>query len=152
MRPGALSQTGFLGEAESLHKVLAHDSQALAELGVTCEELAARLDALLGAAETARSRTAYVGHHRIEVTVYTGFQMCPWSVDIHHGQCTAGGGVQHGSVDWRIRNLRSGQQMRGPGLIVHLIRDHRFFEGFGSPHRVDPTELARLLELGPFQT
>lgn len=36
-----------------------------------------------------------------------------------------------------------------PGLIIHLIREHHFFEGFGSPYRVDPTELARLLELGP---
>jgi hypothetical protein len=33
-------------------------------------------------------------------------------------------------------------------LIVHLIREHGFFEGRESPYRVDPGDLVRVLELG----
>jgi hypothetical protein len=150
MRPGVLSQGGFLGENERLADVLARDSQTLAELGVTHEGLAGKLGALVRMGEAASHSTRRIGHFEVQVTVYCGFQMCPWSPDIHSSQCTAGDGIQFGSLDWCIRNVRSGQEMCGPGLIVHLIRDHHFFEGFGSPYRVDPRGLARLLELGPF--
>ena len=53
--------------------------------------------------------------------------------------------------DWWIRNRRTGQEMRGPVLIVHLIEAHGFFEGPESPYRVDPHALASLLELRPGQ-
>jgi hypothetical protein len=149
MRPGAFSQAGFLGEDERLEGVLAADARTLEELGLTAEELAAPLDRLLDAAEAAgRRRSARVdGRFEIRIEVFTGFQICPWAPSPHSGQCTAGGGVRHASVEWQLRNLGSGERLGGPGLIVHLIRAHGFFEGFGSPHRVDPRALARILEL-----
>jgi hypothetical protein len=145
MRPGQLSQGGFLGKSEKLLEVMARDDRALLELGVTHEELAARLDGLLRTAMPASPLSAHVENFEIKTEMFTGFQICPWAPDIHSGQCTAGGGVDYGSVNWKIRNLRTGQEMHGPGLAVHLIRDHHFFEGLNSPCRVDPLELARLL-------
>ena len=76
-----------------------------------------------------------------------GYQECPWS------QTRLGGGEPScatGSSDWAIRDRQRGLEMRGPELITHLIREHGFFEGFGSPYRVDPRALAELLQLGPF--
>lgn len=35
----------------------------------------------------------------------------------------------------------------GPGLIVHLIRAHQFFEGSESPYRVEPRKAIRVLAL-----
>jgi hypothetical protein len=145
-----LSQGGFLGEGERLADVLAQDAQTLAELGLGYEEIAEKLATLIRAGQLAPHHTARIDYFEARVTSYMGFQMCPWSPDIHRAQCTAGGGVQFSSLDWCIRNVRSGQEMCGPGLIVHLIRDHHFFEGHESPYRVDPRALARLLELGPF--
>jgi hypothetical protein len=58
--------------------------------------------------------------------------------------------VRHASVAWHVRNRHTSEELSGPGLIVHLIRAHRFFEGFESPHRVDPLALARVLGLGPY--
>jgi hypothetical protein len=78
---------------------------------------------------------------------FKGFQICPWALDPHHQQCSAGKGVQYGAVDWQIKNKRKKITLSGPGLIVHLIRDHHFFEGLKSPCRVDPSDLAKLLEL-----
>jgi hypothetical protein len=54
------------------------------------------------------------------------------------------------SIDWDIQNTRSRVRLSGPGLIVHLIDVHTFFEGLQSPYRVAPRALAELLELGPF--
>lgn len=151
MCPGALSQTGFLARGEHLAGVLAQDAATLAKLGVTAEQLADALDRLVEAAEHARPRRVVVdGRFEVEMRAYLGFQMCPWSPDPDHMQCEAGGGVQHGSVDWTIHNLATDQTMRGPGIIIHLMRAHHFFEGPGVPSRVDPQALARLLQLGPF--
>jgi hypothetical protein len=83
----------------------------------------------------------------VRVTVYKGFQMCPWSSAPHERQCTAGLGVSFASLDWHILNRNSALRMRGPGLAVHLIRDHCFFEGPGVPDRLDPLALVRLLEV-----
>jgi hypothetical protein len=149
MRPGSLSQGGFLGKNEKLQEVMNRDDKTLKELGLTHEEMAARLDALLQAAISSPRRSAVVGNFSSNIKLFTGFQMCPWSPDIHHSQCTAGGGVDYGSIDWHIKNLRTAEELRGPGLAVHLIRDHHFFEGISSPYRVDPHILASLLEIGP---
>ena len=72
--------------------------------------------------------------------------MCPWSAAPHQHQCTAGLGVQFASLDWDISNLQAHRRMHGPGLAVHLIRDHHFFEGFDGPNRLDPGALVQLLD------
>ncbi|MDR3726709.1 MAG: hypothetical protein P4K86_06700 [Terracidiphilus sp.] len=148
MRPGAFSRVGFLGPQESLQEVLEADRIEVERLGLTFTRLAESLEKLIDAAEASSSRKAKVdGMHRIEIEQFTGFQICPWAPDPHHAQCTAGQGVRHASVNWRIVNLNTGQVMRGPGLAVHLMRDHHFCQGKESPLRVDPGELARLLGL-----
>ncbi len=151
MRPGEFSQGGFLGEHERLEDVLARDARTLEESSLSPLALANGLERLLDAAEVARGRSARVdGRFDVRIEVCTGFQICPWAPSPHSGQCTAGGGVRHASVTWHVRNRRTGAELDGPGLIVHLIRAHGFFEGPESPYRVDPLALARLLELGAF--
>lgn len=151
MRPGALSEGGFLGLGEHLEETIARDAQTLKSLGIVHEEIARELENLINPAEATPGRTVRIGSFKVKVTIYPGFQMCPWSPDIHQQQCIAGGGVSHASVDWHIRNLRTGQEMKGPGLAVHLIGEHHFFQGVGSPYRTDPDALARLLELGFYE-
>jgi hypothetical protein len=148
MRPGEFSRAGFLGEHERLEDVLARDARTLEDAELSPDVLADALERLLDAAEAARRRSARVdGRFDVGLEVFTGFQICPWAPNPHSGQCTAGGGVRHASVDWHVRNRRTREELRGPGLIVHLIRGHRFFEGFESPYRVDPLALARVLGL-----
>jgi hypothetical protein len=148
MRPGAFSRAGFLGPQESLLQVLEADRQQVARMGLTFEQLAEPLEALIAAGVSSPSRKTNVGKvYRVEVEVLTGFQICPWAADPHHAQCTAGKGVQNASVNWRIINRQTGQELRGPGLAGHLLRDHHFCQGRGSPLRVDPLVLAEFLGL-----
>lgn len=151
MRPGVFSESGFLGPEESLTEVLTGDAQALAELQLSREELVAPLEKLIEQAEAAPPRSARLENRiEIRIEVLPGFQICPWSPEPHRAQCAAGGGVRHASVGWHLRNLHSGDKLSGPGLIVHLIRAHGFFEGRQSPNRVDPRALAQIVELGPW--
>ena len=67
---------------------------------------------------------------------YRGFQECPWGCN-----------TAEGSRDFLILNRMNGEYFRGPSLIVHLIREHHFFEGTGTPFRTDPSKAARVLGL-----
>lgn len=147
MRPGAFSRTGFLGPNERLGQVLATDAETLRNLNLTYAEIASKLEALIAGAEASSTRRVRQGALECRVQVHQGFQICPWAPDPRRGQCRAGLGVRHGSVDWWITNLKTGEEMKGPGLMVHLIRDHHFFEGLMSPNRVDPTQLTKILDL-----
>ena len=80
-----------------------------------------------------------VGNLHLFITQWRSFQVCPWG-------CPAD--VQLGSIDFLILNRKTGESFTGPGLIVHLIREHHFFEGQASLYRVDPAKAVRVLELG----
>lgn len=147
MKRGAFSREGFLGPDEKLKDVLENDAKTLQNLKLTYAEIASRLDTLISAAEESPTRKALIGGLECQVRIHQGFQICPWAVDPHHAQCDIGLGVRHASVDWSIKDVRSDHRMSGPGLAVHLIRDHHFFEGRKSPYRIDPRELAELLGL-----
>jgi hypothetical protein len=149
MRPGNYSQTGFLGEKESLVEVLRHDAQELAELGLEASELSARLGQLLEAALISRQTVTRVGHHNVRIRRYKGFQICPFAPEPFENPCP-GGGARLASIDWDISNNRRSSRLSGPGLLVHLVGVHGFFEGLESPYRVAPRALAELLDLGPF--
>ncbi|MBZ5636379.1 MAG: hypothetical protein LAO55_24915 [Acidobacteriia bacterium] len=150
MRPGNFSQTGFLGPDESLRQVLDTDARALDELGVSAHMMAQQLGELLEAALASKNTATRVGHYDVRVQRYKGPQICPFAPNPHENPCPGAGGMRLASIDWDIRNTRNRVRLSGPGLIVHLIDAHTFFEGLQSPYRVAPHALAELLELGPF--
>ena len=166
MRPGNYSQTGFLGQNESLVEILRNDAHELAELGVEASELSASLGQLLETALVSRQTVTRVGHHTVKIRRYKGSQICPFAPEPFENPCPGGGtklgsidweiknnrggGTKLGSIDWEIKNNRCSFRLSGPGLIVHLIGIHGFFEGPESSYRVAPRALAKLLDLGPF--
>ncbi len=76
---------------------------------------------------------------QVFITQYRGLQECPWGCD--HEPWS--------SFDFLVLNRESGRYVTGPGLILHLIRKHHFFEGLESPYRVDPAKVVQVLELVP---
>jgi hypothetical protein len=147
--PGRSSDSGFLGQNERLADVIAADTRVLMELRVTHGTLADRLDEILFAAMD------QLGHQRVgddevfvderywvEFVFSLGTQHCPFKAVDQCGEP----GVAFNSLDWTITST-SGAQLSGPGMLSHLIRTHRFFEGRNVPYRVDPRELAVLLDL-----
>lgn len=168
MRPGEYSVGGFLGMDESLEAVLAADALSLNRLNLSCEALAERLQSILHVVYDqsrkpdeyrmtdewfARARAdatlhplppaelGYLvedGRFQVFMIQYRGFQLCPWDCPIDLGWA---------SFDFLLINRVRGLHIMAPALIVHLINEHHFFEGEQSPYRVEPAQLARVLEL-----
>jgi hypothetical protein len=140
---------GFLGVDESLEAVITADARTLSELGLTHDRLADALDRVLARARINDFEVAVDGRFKVNEIMSFGDQECPWGVRLEDAlfedqpvqPCASS------SWEWEIRNTHSGREMRGPGMITHLIREHHFFEGFNSPYRVDPRQLAELLDL-----
>lgn len=150
MRPGRLSRLGFLGPDERLTDVLARDEATMRGLGLSYAQVAGALADLLGQAEGSPGRRVMEDRRfDVSVTVYKGFQLCPWAVNPHRSQCSMAGGPRFASLDWTIRNLRAGHHEHGSGLLEHLVGAHHFFEGEQSPYRIAPVDLAALLDFHP---
>jgi hypothetical protein len=169
MRPGADSRMGFLGHGEVLEEVIAQDAETLDNLGISYEQLAAAIEDVLTAAMKAPhylvkgnseryldltapskmprfdlyhlpplSEGFLLGDLQVFTVLWRGWQNCPWECPVS---------AEWSDRDFLIINRRTGAYFTGPALIVHLIREHRFFEGLYSPYRVDPARAAHVLDL-----
>ena len=172
MRPGAYSRKGFLGRTESLKAVIDQDSHMLKTLGISHEQIASALESALQCVDEQSAQLHEEGNQaelwkregeglfpriradslpntdvgylvgsnlQVFTVKYRGLQGCPWGC----------GAPAWCMLDFLILNRQSGMCLTGPGMIVHLIREHRFFEGQESPYRVDPVKAIQVLELEP---
>jgi tetratricopeptide (TPR) repeat protein len=120
-------------------------------------------------------RGTAVDGHDVYLQLYGGCQYCPytllrlpWSDDAPARRvirrriagaayvsepidrelpCSSTLSYRHANVEFLIVRRDDRRMLRGSGLMVHLIRDHRFFEGEHSPFRLDPEQAARVLGL-----
>jgi len=136
MQPGALTRDGYLGgDDRHVHDIIAADEAELARLGVTAEQLADRMELLMNAAfDSIEDEVTVEGNWLVEYASFRGFIVCPF---IHAGR------YRKGLV--RVRNLASGVEVVFSPLSVHLVREHHFFEGAGSTHRLEPALLMAVL-------
>jgi len=120
-------------------------------------------------------RGTIIDGHDVFLQVYLGYQYCPftrlrlpWSDDepkrevirrrvegvVHLTSptdrrlpCRRELSYRYANLEFLIVRRDDRQALRGSGLLVHLIRDHGFFEGAESPFRLDPEQAARVLGL-----
>jgi len=175
LRPNAYSTLGFIGLNESFEDILEQDQLTLQKLGISYERISDELEKIIATALEQKQKLMQTNskeffereHHSIKwlgkpaptfsinslpntkigfivdtkyqvfFIQFRGFQSCPWGCE-HEGW---------GSFDFLLLNRENGQYITAPGLIVHLIRAHHFFEGIESPYRVDPYKLAQVLGL-----
>lgn len=79
------------------------------------------------------------GRLQVFMVLYMGKQDCPWGCKTE----------KLGARDFLILNRRIGEYITGGDLIIHLIREHHFFEGRETPYRTDPLRAVRVLEIAP---
>jgi len=48
-----------------------------------------------------------------------------------------------------VRNLNTGREITYTDLNIHMIMAHGFYEGKGSGFRLEPVDIARVLEIKP---
>jgi len=78
------------------------------------------------------------GRYQIEICTYKGTQNCPWC-----GQSSGWDGI--------FKDVKTGETLCISGTLLHLIEDHHFFEGHGTPYRLDPERAVKFFRIDPEQ-
>ena len=139
MKPGKLSMGGFLGEGEKLEEVLQEDDKTVRRLGVTHEQIASRIEYFIRKMGYPKKEGIVIdGKYLVGGIAWRGGQECPWGDSLI---------MPYSNMDLFIENLDLGERLYFPGGIVHLIREHHFYEGKKSPYRVDPEKAVRILNI-----
>lgn len=132
--PGGMSRIGFLSEGQTLDRVLSRDTKALAILGYSIDEVASLLDPVCNLESPQGSD--YVASngkkYRVTTVAYRGWQNCPWkdvNIPLNSGK------------DIKIRR-EDGGSITIPGMLPHLIREHKFFEG--GDYRLAPEDIVEI--------
>jgi len=129
MQPGMLTHQGFLGEDDRhYHEIIADDLETLEKLGISAEAVADKLETLAAQAFEADGYPVRVDE-KFEVSYqsFRGKIACPFP---HPGV--------YGKGEITIKNLGNQKELKFTPLNIHLIREHGFFEGKGSAHRLEP--------------
>jgi hypothetical protein len=139
---GESSQAGFLGPRQRLRDVLAKDNQyVVEELGLSHQNLARHLHVMGGIAfhQLKRNRDdeefLYQGRRfKVEVFRFRGYQFSPF-----------GDGTK-GDSDVTVHNLDNGEELTYSLLVPHMIERYGFYEGKGTPYRVEPRKVLEVLD------
>lgn len=141
MRPGATgegaSDAGFLGNDEKLLDVLAHDNDlVLEELKLNHQQIARHLRMLAALAPQDESaEVVYRGRRfRIAVQAWRGYQHSPF----HDGT--------KANEDVTVTNVDAGSKLQYSLLVPDMIERYGFYEGKGTPYRVDPKQVVEVLD------
>lgn len=139
MRPGKISLPGFLGGERDLARRLDEDAEAVKRLGLTHAAVAARMRALRDAGAAGLGEfIAVPPHFEVRVDSVRGRLPCPF-----------GERGLHPKTNVIVRNLATGRELTYTDLHIHLVAAHGFYEGRGTPYRLEPADLAAVLEVGP---
>jgi hypothetical protein len=139
MRPGVITRDGLLGDdTRALRDIIEADEAAVNRLGLSHAVLAARMRELRAAGVRGLGDPVTLdGTFEIRVDAVRGRLPCPFR---HPGL--------YPNELMTVRNLKLGETVIFTRLNIHLIASHGFYEGLGSPYRLDPATLARVLGCG----
>ncbi len=138
MRPMCLCQWGFLGyERRKLIEILTDDQGTVNSLGLSHETIARRLRVITDEARHGLGDPIVVdGKFEVQVQEVRGSIPCPWG---HPGL------YRKSHVE--LEKIETGETLVWSDLAIHLIEEHGFYQGRGSPYRLEPAAAKRILEL-----
>ena len=140
MRPGVLTLHGFLGkDTRNLVDILEEDAAEVSRLGTTEAAIAARMKYFRDRGEEGLGEFITIDEH-FEVRVETVRGKIP---------SPFGGPGLYSKTNTTVRNKSLDKEITYTDISIHLVRDHGFFEGKGSPFRLDPHQLVEILEIEP---
>jgi hypothetical protein len=140
MRPGVITQSGFLGtDSRSLPEILEADDATVRRMGVTHAQIAARMRTLRDAGvKSLGLATAVAPHFEVQVDDIRGVLPCPF---LHSGMSA--------KTTTTVANTAIRRSVVYSDLSIHLIEEHGFYEGIDADFRLDPEALAAVLEIEP---
>jgi len=147
MLPGGWHSRPLLLPGQPLESVLAQDALRLGELGIIAEAVGQALADILDQGKQSDWFRPF-RHSLLDVEVRRrrGFITCPWAAE-ETDKCMAGKGGRATANEFLLRHRDSGLVISGFEISAHLIRDHGFFGGPGTAFRLEPGDLAVVLNL-----
>ena len=181
LMPGTecFSSEGFMGAKETISGIIGEDTEILRQQGVTHQQVADKLDSLLGRWGTAGflkkrlsipKQSALEPYQRPEdigvkfttkgtivdetfqvnlFSMKNGAQSCPFEYFLEGRDSSSPARCGVGMISGFITNVKTGEEIPMNDLLPHLVGDHHFFEGRGTPHGLDPEKAIRVLEINP---
>lgn len=167
LKPGKSSEIGFLGENDLLVTTLLEDRATLNKLGVTYDQLAKEIEKLLDGKKWEIHEEVgpvYNGLVIMPMASPGGSQECPWGCPKEKFSASFMYFTEPVETRQKSREIQDERMQKSPnmkteyalkteyniiftGLSPHLIRDHKFFEGKGSPYRMEPSVLVKWFKL-----
>jgi hypothetical protein len=138
MAPGAITRDGFLGDdRRPLADILLADEAAVKALDLEHEGIAARMVKLRDAGMAGLGEFIDAApHFEVRVDSVRGRLACPF-----------GDPGIFPKTNITVRNTRTGRELTYTDLHIHLVGVHGFYEGRGCPFRLEPRDLAEVLEI-----
>lgn len=135
LEEGELSHDGFMGtDTRSYSEIINADSKTVAQLGLTNNQIAARLAELTEAGSDIYERDTEIENKFIvHVRSDRGPMPDPF------------GGSPLRKGDTILKDKTSGKEFIWNALTIRFIAEHGFFSGIGSQYRLEPKELAEYL-------
>ena len=126
----------FLGsDRRRLAEILDHDHESVNALGLTNEQIASRLEEITRMAKkNLGERFTLEDRYEVRAEEHRGMIPCPWGHPL---------GLFYKSYV-ELRDKKSGKTLIWSDLSIHLIRDHGFYQGKGSPFRLEPRVLKQV--------
>ncbi len=135
MKPGAITAQGFLGtDMRSLADIVASDLEAMRRAGIDPDDAASFLEKLRDLGQKGLGEpTGVDGRWTVTVGDARGLLPCPFHDGTFHKN----------SIE--VVDDQTGARVIYSDLSIHLLRAHRFCQGTGSPFRLAPEALAKLM-------
>ena len=136
LRSSRLVAGGFMGsDTRSAEEIINDDSAHMAQLAVTAGEIASRMRQITEKARGGLGTWVTIDDKlRAAVHEAKGTLTCPWP---HPGEFDKTVTV--------VERLDSADSMRWSSLNIHMIAEHSFLEGKGSPFRIEPDKIMKIL-------
>lgn len=135
MKPGVLTQSGFLGEDNRpLQEIIQKDEECFKKEGLEFESVSRTLENLLMEGLKGLGEPITVGNRWVvKVDEARGLIPSPF------------GDAMCKKVNVVINDIQSGQELLLTELSLHMMRNHHFLQGIGSPYRLDPRIIKSIL-------
>ena len=136
LKSSKLVAGGFMGnDNRSVSEIIDADKNELSRLGYTSEQIAGRMQQITNTAKTGLETWVKIDDNlQAKTDEARGFLPCPWP---HAGRF-----VKRITI---VRRINTSETIQWSDLNIHLIREHCFFQGKGSPFRIEPKELIEMI-------
>lgn len=137
MAPGRITETGFLGnDKRTLLEIIEADEQKISALKLDWNDISDKLNYMLqeGIKGLGQYRTVD-GRWLVRVDDTRGKLPSPFKDGLFFKRAV------------HVKNIRSGKSLIFSDLSLHLLQEHHFLQGKGSPFRLEPEQIKSVLEL-----